>query len=840
MRAAGCDHGIENRCSMCGLIWLPSPSDEPALRAQLQVVGDRSPASSGVRAKATAMPVPSSSRSVCSRREQQREERVVARLGGGAAVVAERPRAPAPGRRSRRTSRPSIPSTFTTAHATAAALPTHPLPCHTPAVPSDRMSLAPPWSLSPSSCSSFKECPLAFRFSYLDRLPEPPVAVDQQGHARAPGARAPPRPPGRRTHARRRARRPRPAPGSSSRPTPTSPTSSSPTRSGRSSTPTPSRSCASTSSSRTRAPCTPSASSSSSRPTSAAPGCAASSTASSSTRTASSWSPTTRPARCRPSCWEAKSLAGVHIYALLCERMLGRRPARVQLSTSRSPRRSSPRPPTSRSRGVERAHRRACTTRSRNACARDDFRPKPGPPVRLLHVQALLPRVRRRPGRRRGAARSGHGDRADAARSPRTFRRPRELTPQLARRLPVASADAARGCTRSTCGRRAASSGSAARARPRLLRLSSAADHGLLWLLRRRRPRRDAGRPRARAAPRRRARRRVARSPTVRSRRCSAGCGPRTTTRPRVRSPTGCAARSRARSRRATRRRRSPPRRCSPAARPRRCGSRSRRAVAASRVYMRMHHASDVVAGAALGVVLGAGRPPARPASTDAARSPTARVGYALNASDPPADHPGGHPVARSIAVTFDYRCPFACNGNAAVVAALRDGSDIDFRFMPFSLDQAHVEEGEPPVWEREPERVGHRHARAAVRHRGARRVPRAVLRRPPRAVRRAPRQGAEARPRRRAARRGRRGRPRPRRGGRGGRERPAAQDARRRAHRGGRALGRVRRARPTSRATRRCSCASWSAAASTTSSARSTCSQWTRLNEFKRTRIAR
>ena len=29
--------------------------------------------------------------------------------------------------------------------------------------------------------------------------------------------------------------------------------------------------------------------------------------------------------------WEAKSLSGVHMYALLCERMLGRRPARVQL-----------------------------------------------------------------------------------------------------------------------------------------------------------------------------------------------------------------------------------------------------------------------------------------------------------------------------------------------------------------------------------------------------------------------------------------------------------------------------------------------------------------------------
>ena len=43
------------------------------------------------------------------------------------------------------------------------------------------MSLAPPWSLSPSSCSSFKECPLAFRFSYLDRLPEPPAPWTTKG-----------------------------------------------------------------------------------------------------------------------------------------------------------------------------------------------------------------------------------------------------------------------------------------------------------------------------------------------------------------------------------------------------------------------------------------------------------------------------------------------------------------------------------------------------------------------------------------------------------------------------------------------------------------------------------
>jgi putative RecB family exonuclease len=38
-----------------------------------------------------------------------------------------------------------------------------------------------PYSLSPSSISSFKECPLAFRFSYLDRLPEPPSAAASKG-----------------------------------------------------------------------------------------------------------------------------------------------------------------------------------------------------------------------------------------------------------------------------------------------------------------------------------------------------------------------------------------------------------------------------------------------------------------------------------------------------------------------------------------------------------------------------------------------------------------------------------------------------------------------------------
>lgn len=65
--------------------------------------------------------------------------------------------------------------------------------------------------------------------------------------------------------------------------------------------------------------------------------------------------------------------------------------------------------------------------------------------------------------------------------------------------------------------------------------------------------------------------------------------------------------------------------------------------------------------------------------------------------------------MTRLVAVTFDYRCPFAYNGNAAVVNALEEDAfpDVEFRFVPFSLDQAHVEEGETPVWEREPDQRG-------------------------------------------------------------------------------------------------------------------------------------
>jgi hypothetical protein len=59
--------------------------------------------------------------------------------------------------------------------------------------------------------------------------------------------------------------------------------------------------------------------------------------------------------------------------------------------------------------------------------------------------------------------------------------------------------------------------------------------------------------------------------------------------------------------------------------------------------------------------------------------------------------------VAREFAISFDYRCPFARNAHESVVAGLRAGRDWNVTFTPFSLDQVHVEEGEPPVWERDP-----------------------------------------------------------------------------------------------------------------------------------------
>ena len=60
--------------------------------------------------------------------------------------------------------------------------------------------------------------------------------------------------------------------------------------------------------------------------------------------------------------------------------------------------------------------------------------------------------------------------------------------------------------------------------------------------------------------------------------------------------------------------------------------------------------------------------------------------------------------MTRSFAVTWDYRCPFARNAHEQLLTGLAAGADWDVQFLPFSLGQAHVGEGETSVWD-EPEK---------------------------------------------------------------------------------------------------------------------------------------
>jgi 2-hydroxychromene-2-carboxylate isomerase len=50
--------------------------------------------------------------------------------------------------------------------------------------------------------------------------------------------------------------------------------------------------------------------------------------------------------------------------------------------------------------------------------------------------------------------------------------------------------------------------------------------------------------------------------------------------------------------------------------------------------------------------------------------------------------------------VTWDYRCPFARNAHEHVLTALEAGADWDVHFVPFSLGQVHVAEGDTDVWD--------------------------------------------------------------------------------------------------------------------------------------------
>ncbi len=56
--------------------------------------------------------------------------------------------------------------------------------------------------------------------------------------------------------------------------------------------------------------------------------------------------------------------------------------------------------------------------------------------------------------------------------------------------------------------------------------------------------------------------------------------------------------------------------------------------------------------------------------------------------------------MPRSFALTWDYRCPFARNAHEHVLTGLAAGAEWDVTYLPFSLGQVHVEEGQPDVWD--------------------------------------------------------------------------------------------------------------------------------------------
>jgi 2-hydroxychromene-2-carboxylate isomerase len=60
--------------------------------------------------------------------------------------------------------------------------------------------------------------------------------------------------------------------------------------------------------------------------------------------------------------------------------------------------------------------------------------------------------------------------------------------------------------------------------------------------------------------------------------------------------------------------------------------------------------------------------------------------------------------MSTTFSVTWDYRCPFARNAHEHLLTGQAAGADWQVTYSAFSLDQAHVTEGQPAVWE-QPER---------------------------------------------------------------------------------------------------------------------------------------
>ena len=88
--------------------------------------------------------------------------------------------------------------------------------------------------------------------------------------------------------------------------------------------------------------------------------------------------------------YERSRLSGVHFYAFLVERVLGRRPARVQLLHLQEPVAISTVPSEQSIRAME-MRTRAIWTAVEKACATDDFRPRPNKLCDYCSFKALCP-----------------------------------------------------------------------------------------------------------------------------------------------------------------------------------------------------------------------------------------------------------------------------------------------------------------------------------------------------------------------------------------------------------------------------------------------------------------
>ena len=91
-----------------------------------------------------------------------------------------------------------------------------------------------------------------------------------------------------------------------------------------------------------------------------------------------------------PTQHERKRLSGVHIYSLLCEQLLGRRPSRVQLLYLRDPLAIVTEPSDRSTRGTRRTLGAVWQAVER-ACAREDFRPQPSRLCDYCAFQAYCP-----------------------------------------------------------------------------------------------------------------------------------------------------------------------------------------------------------------------------------------------------------------------------------------------------------------------------------------------------------------------------------------------------------------------------------------------------------------